>query len=131
MQIKGTLESFKHDKEAAVKNLEFKARQMKQKARLSARFELSIQVEQHEEDKAMAVVEDNAAIYYQLETVLLDNQWLGGDLPCTADREVHEQLDDDLNVNKYPNAFNWYRLVLCFTPDVRSKWTGPAISACV
>ena len=64
MQIKGTLESFKQDKEAAVKNLEFKARQIEQKAKLKAKFELAIQVEQHEEDKAMAVIEDNAAIYY-------------------------------------------------------------------
>ena len=63
-QIKGTLESFKHDKAQTIKNLEFKVRQIKQKAKLKAKFELAIQVEQQEEDKAMAVIEDNAAIYY-------------------------------------------------------------------
>ena len=47
-----------------MKNLEFKARQIKQKAKLKAKFELTLEVEQHEEDKAMAVIEDNAAIYY-------------------------------------------------------------------
>ena len=47
-----------------MKNLEFKVRQIKQKAKLKARFELTLEVEQHEEDKAMAVIEDNAAIYY-------------------------------------------------------------------
>lgn len=39
-------------------------RQIQQKAKLKAKFELAIQVEQQEEDKAMAVIEDNAAIYY-------------------------------------------------------------------
>ena len=63
-QIKGTLESYKRDKELAIKNLKFKQNQTRQKAKLKAKFELAIQVEQQEEDKAMAVIDENAAIIY-------------------------------------------------------------------
>ena len=59
--------------------------------------------------------------------MLKEHQWLGGELPCAADREVFEQLDEDLNVNKYPHAFAWYSLVSICRPAVRAQWTGQAV----
>ena len=63
-----------------------------------------------------------------LEQRLMKHQWLGGQLPCSADREIFNTLkSDQIDVEKFPNTFAWYSLVQRFTDAVRRSWTGDAI----
>ena len=61
----------------------------------------------------------------ELEKKLATDQWLGGQLPSSADREAFEGLAVPSPAT-HPNTFAWWCLVAKFTPPVRASWTGSA-----
>ena len=61
----------------------------------------------------------------EIEKKLVNDQWLGGQLPTSADTEAFEGLALP-NPATHPNAFAWWCLVAKFTPAVRATWTAAA-----
>ena len=62
----------------------------------------------------------------EIEKKLVNDQWLGGQLPSSADREGFESLSGVPSPATHPNTFAWWCLVAKFTPAVRASWTGAA-----
>lgn len=62
----------------------------------------------------------------EIEKKLVNDQWLGGQLPSSADREAFESLSAPPSPATHPNAFAWWCLVAKFMPAVRASWTGAA-----
>ena len=50
-----------------------------------------------------------------IEQILQTNSWLGGQLPCKADREQFLELSKAPEPTDHPNAFMWYLLIGKFT----------------
>ena len=61
----------------------------------------------------------------EIEKKLVNDQWLGGQLPSSADREAFEGLTVPSPAT-HPNTFAWWCLVAKFSPAVRATWTGAA-----
>ena len=61
----------------------------------------------------------------EIEKKLVNDQWLGGQLPSSADREAFEGCAVPSPAT-HPNTFAWWCLVAKFTPAVRASWTGAA-----
>ena len=61
----------------------------------------------------------------EIEKKLVTDQWLGGQLPSSADREAFEGCAVPSPAT-HPNTFAWWCLVAKFTPAVRATWTGAA-----
>ena len=61
----------------------------------------------------------------EIEKKLVNDQWLGGQLPSSADKDAFEGLAVP-NPATHPNTFAWWCLVAKFTPAVRASWTGAA-----
>ena len=61
----------------------------------------------------------------ELEKKLATDQWLGGQLPTSADKDAFEGLAVP-NPATHPNTFAWWCLVAKFTAPVRAAWTAAA-----
>ena len=62
-----------------------------------------------------------------LESTLKNQQWVGGQLPSSADVEAFAALKDTkLSAGEHPHTFAWFALVSKFTDDVRASWGGAA-----
>mmetsp|Transcript_59942 Transcript_59942/g.82337 ORF Transcript_59942/g.82337 Transcript_59942/m.82337 type:complete len:215 (-) Transcript_59942:123-767(-) len=63
------------------------------------------------------------------ETILRDNQYLGGAIPCADDKAAVEALKGVvIDPNFYPFTFGWFSLVSKFSPKITESWTGSMVS---
>mmetsp|Transcript_27651 Transcript_27651/g.20065 ORF Transcript_27651/g.20065 Transcript_27651/m.20065 type:complete len:187 (+) Transcript_27651:30-590(+) len=63
------------------------------------------------------------------ETVLRENQFLGGSVPCADDKAAIEALKGvAINASLYPFTFGWFCLVSKFNPKVQESWTGSMVA---
>ena len=90
--------------------------------RLDQPMEVVFQEKQGEERKQDSILDN-------LEKNLTNQQWLGGQLPCSGDRETFNTLKGKLiDVEKYPYTFAWFNLVSRFTDTVRESWTDQEVT---
>ena len=62
-----------------------------------------------------------------LENTLKNQQWVGGQLPTTADVDAFNALQGtEVSAATHPHVFAWFSLVSKFTEAVRATWGGAA-----
>ena len=58
-----------------------------------------------------------------LEKAFISKQWIGGQAPCSADREAFDNVKmirRELSAETHPNVFAWYNLCCKFTEKTRA-----------